>query len=53
MLLRISLPVVRFSCLNRARFLLRDKRLFKISEAEITGVDCIGLLLNRYVIKTN
>ena len=37
----IFLPVVRFSCLGRDQIPLRDKRLFEISEAEITRVNCI------------
>ena len=37
----IFLPVVRFSCLGKGtRFSLRDKRLFEISEIEITRVNC-------------
>ena len=36
----ILLPVVRFSCLGRTRFSLRDKRLFEISEVEIKRVNC-------------
>ena len=29
------------------RFLLRDKRLFEISEVEITRIDCSGILQNK------
>ena len=36
----ILLPVVRFSCSIGIRFSLRNKRLFEISEVEITRVDC-------------
>ena len=39
----IFLPVVKFSCLGRTRFSLRDKRLFEISEVEITRVSCIHM----------
>ena len=35
------LSVVRFSYLKGTRFSLRDKRLFEVSEVEITRVDCI------------
>ena len=43
----ILLPVVRFSCLNRDTiFSLRDKRLFEISEVEITRADCILLSIH-------
>ena len=38
---KILLSVVRFSCLKGTGFSLRDKRLFEISEVEITRVDCI------------
>ena len=31
---------VRFSCLGRTRFSLRDKRLFEISEVEIARINC-------------
>ena len=41
----IFLPVVRFSCLGRTRFSLRDKQLFEISEFEIARVNCIMFLL--------
>ena len=38
----ILLPDVRFLCLNKDQiFFLRDKRLFEITEVEITRVDCI------------
>ena len=37
----ILLPFVRFSCLSGTRLSLRDKRLFEISEFEITRVNCI------------
>ena len=37
----ILLPVVRFSSLGGIRFSLRDKRLFEISDVEITRVNCI------------
>ena len=31
----------RFSCLNRTTFSLRDRRLFELSEVDITRIDCI------------
>ena len=34
------LHVVRFSCLGRTDFSLRDKRLFEVSEFEIARVNC-------------
>ena len=34
------LPDVRFLCLNKDQIFLRDKRLFEITEVEITRVDC-------------
>ena len=37
--------VVRFSCIGRDRFSLRDKRLFEISEVEITRVNCSYIVL--------
>ena len=37
----ILLPDVRFPCFIGTRFSFRDKRLFEISEVEITRVDCI------------
>ena len=37
----ILLPVIIFSCLGRDRSSLRDKRLFEISEFEITRVKYI------------
>ena len=40
----IFLPVLRFSCLSRDKFSLRDKRLFKISQVEIMRVNCIIML---------
>ena len=42
----IFLPVVRFSCLAGTRFSLRNKRLFEISEVEITSVSCRIILLS-------
>ena len=36
----ILLPDIRFLRKKRTRFSLQDKRLFEISEAEITRVDC-------------
>ena len=36
----IFLHVVRFSCLGRVQILLRDKRIFEISEFEIARVNC-------------
>ena len=43
----ILLPFVRFSCVTGTRFSLRNKRLFKIREVEITRVD---FLFARYVL---
>ena len=37
----ILLPDVRFYVQRRTRFSLRNKRLFEITEVEITRVDCI------------
>ena len=37
------LPVGRSLCVSGTRFSIRDKRLFEISEVEITRVDCIRL----------
>ena len=37
----IFLPVVSFLCLGRDQISLRDKRLFEISEVEITRVNCV------------
>ena len=37
----ILLPDARFYVQRRTRFSLRDKRLFEITEVEITRVDCI------------
>ena len=34
---------------TRVRFSLRDKRLFEITEVEITRVDCIVILLNAVI----
>ena len=34
-------PVLDFCVITRTRFFLRDKRLFEITEVEITRVDCI------------
>ena len=42
----ILLPAVIFPCYIGTRFLLRDKRLFEISEVEITRVDCIFVSLS-------
>ena len=36
-----SYPMLDFYFKTRIRFSLRDKRLFEITEVEITGVDCI------------
>ena len=33
--------ILDFCVLTRTRFFLRDKRLFEITEVEITKVDCI------------
>ena len=35
--------ILDFCVITRTRFFLRDKRLFEITEVEITRVDCIGL----------
>ena len=35
------LPDIRFLCLNKDHIFLRDKRLFEITEVEITRVNCI------------
>ena len=35
---------------TRIRFSLRDKRLFEITEVEITGVDCIFTLLQLFLL---
>ena len=38
----LHVPVVRFSCLNSDQvYLLRSKRVFDMSDFEITRVDCI------------
>ena len=37
----IFLAVVKFSCLGRDQIFIRDKRLFEISEVEITRANCI------------
>ena len=33
--------ILYFNVITRTRFFLRDKRLFEITEVEITRVDCI------------
>ena len=40
--LQYFLPVVKFSCLSGTRFSIPDKRLFEISEVEITRVNSIS-----------
>ena len=34
--------ILDFCVITRTRFFLRDKRLFEITEVEITRVDCIS-----------
>ena len=46
----IFLLGVRFSCLGRTRFSLQDKRLFEISEVEITRVNCIYMIWGKMLI---
>ena len=37
--------MLNFSVKTRIRFSLRDKRLFEITEVEITRVDCIDIVI--------
>ena len=43
----ILLPVLRFHVKTGTRISLRYKRLFEISEVEITRVDCIILFIKK------
>ena len=36
--------ILDFCAVTRTRFFLRDKRLFEITEVEITRVDCIYIM---------
>ena len=45
-----NLSVVGCSCSAGTRFSLRDKRLFEISEFEITRVNCIRIIPHIYVL---
>ena len=38
--------ILDFCVITRTRFFLRDKRLFEITEVEITRVDCIIVYVN-------
>ena len=37
--------ILDFCVITRTRFFLRDKRLFEITEVEITRVDCIIIII--------